>query len=112
MRTIIKNARIFDGTGRKPFPGSVAVEGNRITDVSESDITAASGDRIINADGRVLMPGLVEAHAHLTWPTSVEKFVPGMYLPPEELALPAFCWITVLPVPIPLERSARSSKLA
>lgn len=89
MRTIIKNARIFDGTGRKPFPGSVAVEGNRITDVSESDITAASGDRIINADGRVLMPGLVEAHAHLTWPTSVEKFVPGMYLPPEELALTA-----------------------
>ncbi|MFS1701251.1 amidohydrolase family protein [Aestuariibacter sp. GS-14] len=89
MRTIIKNARIFDGTGRKPFSGSVAVEGNRITEVSDTDIAANSGDRIINADGRVLMPGMVEAHAHLTWPTSVEKFVPGMYLPPEELALTA-----------------------
>ena len=35
------------------------------------------------------MPGLTEAHAHLTWPTSVEKFVPGMSLPPDELALTA-----------------------
>nr|WP_254222982.1 amidohydrolase family protein [Burkholderia multivorans] len=33
------------------------------------------------------MPGLVEAHAHLSWPSSVEKFVPGMALPPEELVL-------------------------
>ena len=39
--------------------------------------------------GMTLMPGLVEAHAHLTGPSSVEKFVPGMYLPPEELALTA-----------------------
>nr|WP_221403858.1 amidohydrolase family protein [Pseudoduganella umbonata] len=33
------------------------------------------------------MPGLVEAHAHLSWPSSVERFVPGMALPPEDLVL-------------------------
>jgi imidazolonepropionase-like amidohydrolase len=33
------------------------------------------------------MPGLIEAHAHLSWPSSVERFVPGMGLPPEDLVL-------------------------
>ncbi len=27
------------------------------------------------------------AHAHLSWPTSLERFVPGMALPPEDLLL-------------------------
>jgi len=89
MKTIINNAKIFDGTGTPPFPGAVAVENARICQISATPITPAPGDRVINADGRVLMPGMTEAHAHLTWPTSVEKFVPGMYLPPEELALTA-----------------------
>ena len=89
MRTIINNANIFDGTGTAPFPGSVAIDNDRITQISTEAIAPQSGDRVINADGRVLMPGMTEAHAHLTWPSSVEKFVPGMYLPPEELALTA-----------------------
>jgi imidazolonepropionase-like amidohydrolase len=33
------------------------------------------------------MPGLVEAHAHLSWPSSVERFVPAMALPSEDLIL-------------------------
>jgi imidazolonepropionase-like amidohydrolase len=33
------------------------------------------------------MPGLTEAHAHLSWPSSVERFVPGMALAPEDLLL-------------------------
>ncbi|GAB3113911.1 amidohydrolase family protein [Aestuariicella hydrocarbonica] len=89
MRTIINNARIFDGTGAASFAGSVCISGERITEVSELPITPQSDDQVIDAQGMTLMPGLCEAHAHLTWPTSVEKFVPGMYLPPEELALTA-----------------------
>ena len=89
MRTIINNASIFDGTGDALKAGSVAVEDKHIVLISEQPIEAQPGDRVINADGKTLMPGMVEAHAHLTWPTSVEKFVPGMSLPPEELALTA-----------------------
>jgi imidazolonepropionase-like amidohydrolase len=33
------------------------------------------------------MPGLIEAHAQLSWPSSVERFVPGMALPLEDLVL-------------------------
>ncbi|MGQ7814387.1 amidohydrolase family protein [Metapseudomonas furukawaii] len=88
MNTVFTNARIFDGSGKPPFAGELRVEGNRITEVAAGPATVSRSDaRIIDCKNRVLMPGMTEAHGHLTWPTSVEKFVPGMYLPPEELAL-------------------------
>jgi imidazolonepropionase-like amidohydrolase len=87
MRTVINNVNIFDGSGSHPYLGAVSVVDERISEVSTEAITAQSGDKVIDGQGMTLMPGMCEAHAHLTWPTSVEKFVPGMYLPPEELAL-------------------------
>lgn len=90
MNVVFTNARIFDGSGEALFAGEVRVEGNRITEVARSpEMVKRDGARLIDCDQQTLMPGLTEAHAHLTWPTSVEKFVPGMYLPPEELALTA-----------------------
>src|SRR5437763_12460837 len=69
--------------------GAVRVEGKRIAEVSEGGrrIAPQAGDRVIDGAGATLMPGLVEAHAHLSWPSSVERFVPGMALPPEDLVL-------------------------
>jgi imidazolonepropionase-like amidohydrolase len=65
-------------------------KGNRIDAV----VTAAAGASIprdgamvIDGAGATLMPGMTEAHAHLTWPSSVERFVPGMTLPAEDLLL-------------------------
>jgi imidazolonepropionase-like amidohydrolase len=86
---IFENVRIFDGAQLRPGIGAVRVEGNRIAEVVDSGraIAAGDGDRIIDGRGRTLMPGLIEAHAHLSWPSSVERFVPGMGLPPEDLVL-------------------------
>lgn len=90
MNHVFTNVRIFDGSGSAPFPGELRVEGNRIAAVAASPEQVSRDDAVvIDGGGGVLMPGLVEAHAHLTWPTSVEKFVPGMFQPPEELALTA-----------------------
>lgn len=87
---VFSSVRIFDGTGALPFPGEVRVEGQRITQVArDGESVSRDGARVIDGAGRVLMPGLTEAHAHLTWPSSVERFVPGMSLPPDELALTA-----------------------
>ncbi|RZA32151.1 MAG: amidohydrolase [Lysobacteraceae bacterium] len=84
---IFNNVRIFDGAQLRPGCGAVRVEGNSITEVSAGTILAQPGDRVIEGQGATLMPGLVEAHAHLSWPSSVERFVPGMSLPPEDLVL-------------------------
>jgi len=83
------NVRIFDGSGAPPFAGEVLVKGDRIAAVVPAGGDAISRDnaQIIDGAGATLMPGLTEAHAHLSWPSSVERFVPGMSLPPEDLLL-------------------------
>jgi imidazolonepropionase-like amidohydrolase len=67
----------------------VLVKENRIAAVTRAGGTTAGADGawVIDGAGAMLMPGMTEAHAHLSWPTSVERFVPGMNLPPEDLTL-------------------------
>jgi imidazolonepropionase-like amidohydrolase len=86
---LFTNSRIFDGSGAPPFAGEVLVDGNRIAAVARSGAERLSRDnvKVVDAAGATLMPGLTEAHAHLSWPSSVERFVPGMSLPPEDLLL-------------------------
>lgn len=86
--TLFVNARIFDGSGAAPYTGEVLVKENRIAAVNRSGTPLArDGVRVVDAAGATLMPGMTEAHAHLSWPSSVERFVPGMSLPPEDLLL-------------------------
>lgn len=70
---LITNARIFDGSHEALAIGmSVLVEGNKITRIAKS-IPAPSGATVIDAKGRVLMPGLIDAHWHTMytfWPIS------------------------------------------
>lgn len=84
-RWLFTNARIFDGSGRAPFPGQVLVENNRIEAVADgaSPINRPHA-QVVDCGGRTLMPGLVEAHAHLSWPSSVGRIMNTMTLPPEE----------------------------
>jgi imidazolonepropionase-like amidohydrolase len=86
---LFTNARIFDGSGAAPFAGEVLVDGNRIVSVARSggQPLPRAGATLVDCGGATLMPGLIEAHAHLSWPSSVERFVPGMALPPEDLLL-------------------------
>lgn len=84
MQTLIRNVRIFDGTGRAPFQGSVLIDGDTIAEIIEGESNAAA-DQIIDGAGRTLMPGMVEGHAHLTWGSSVEKIYHQFILPPDEL---------------------------
>jgi imidazolonepropionase-like amidohydrolase len=91
-RTLFTHVRVFDGTGAAPFAADVLVEDERIAAVrrsGESSSAQGAGMTVIDGAGATLMPGLVEAHAHLSWPSSVERFVPGMILAPDDLVLNA-----------------------
>jgi imidazolonepropionase-like amidohydrolase len=87
--TLFSNAMIFDGTGGARFPGEVLVRGERIVAVAKGDERLPrEGVTEIDAQGQTLMPGLVDGHSHLTWPTSVERVVNTMApLPIEQHAL-------------------------
>jgi imidazolonepropionase-like amidohydrolase len=84
-RTLFSNVMIFDGSGAGLFPGSVLVEGNRIAAVvPPGEAFDATGAQEIQGKGRTLMPGMVEAHAHLTWPSSIDRVINAMKVPLEE----------------------------
>lgn len=89
MRTLIRQAQIFDGSGDAARLGSVLIDGDRIATVGfgEDALADTVADTVIDAAGRTLMPGLVESHAHLTWGSSVEHVYHQFILPPEELKI-------------------------
>lgn len=90
MRVLIRNARIFDGSGEPAFDGAVLIDGDRIAEVLRGADAGVSADRTIDAQGMTLMPGMVDAHAHLTWGSSVEQIYHQFILPPEELKVAAW----------------------
>jgi imidazolonepropionase-like amidohydrolase len=66
--TLFLNVRIFDGKNAAlSAPSSVLVRGNIIEQISVGPAATAAGAdvRVINANGRVLMPGLIDAHWHM-----------------------------------------------
>jgi len=64
-RVLFQNASVFDGKNEQLAEGvSVLVEGNKISKIAKS-IPAPAGATVINANGRVLMPGLIDAHWHV-----------------------------------------------
>jgi hypothetical protein len=85
-RVLFNSVKVFDGTGTSPYDAQVLVVDESISAVagpgqSRLDVENA---RVIDGQGTTLMPGLVEAHAHLTWPSSVERVINAMKLPIEE----------------------------
>jgi imidazolonepropionase-like amidohydrolase len=65
--TLFQNVRIFDGrTAALSAPSSVLVRGNTIERISASPISVdtKTNARVIEAGGRMLMPGLIDAHWH------------------------------------------------
>ncbi|MGC9113084.1 amidohydrolase family protein [Acidilobus sp.] len=64
---VIEDALIFDSSGRQPFRGTVVVKDNVIEDVgTRGEVSPPEGARVIEARGMFLMPGLIDAHLHLT----------------------------------------------
>ena len=60
---LFRNVRIFDGKSASPSaPSSVLVRNKIIEKISTGDVTASA--QVIDGGGRVLMPGLIDAHWH------------------------------------------------
>ncbi|HEU0218898.1 MAG TPA: amidohydrolase family protein [Stellaceae bacterium] len=62
---VFKNFRLFDGKSNALRGGlSLLVEANRIKSATTGDLTPPEGARMIDCGGRVVMPGLIDAHWH------------------------------------------------
>ncbi len=76
-RLVIRGATVIDGTGAPPIgPIDVVIENDRIMEVRSVGfpglpITAPrpeAGDREIDAHGKYVLPGFVDAHVHIGYP--------------------------------------------
>jgi len=59
---VIRDATVFDGTGAPRYRGDVAVEGDRI--VAVGDLGSMAGQKEVQAKGKALAPGFIDAHTH------------------------------------------------
>jgi N-acyl-D-amino-acid deacylase len=65
---IIRNGKVIDGSGIPGFHGDVAVSGGHVAEIGK-----LSGDarQVLNADGLVVAPGIIDNHTHydaqVTW---------------------------------------------
>ena len=88
-KTLFTNARIIDGSGAEPFVGEVLVQGNRIKKIARDGARAGGEDaRVIDAGGATLMPGLIEAHMHVSF-CDTDTLEGLGFIPPEEHTLRA-----------------------
>ena len=58
---VIRNGKIFDGSGKKPFIGDVAIDDGKISLVG---VIEGSGKKEIDARGNLVTPGWVDIHTH------------------------------------------------
>ena len=65
MRTLLKNARIYDGGGSDPFKGDILLEDEHIAAVSPQ--LSETADKIIDLEGLSVSSGFFDAHSHNDW---------------------------------------------
>ena len=63
---LIENVRIFNGVDANLTPGHVLVNDGIIARISQDPIDAPDGATIIDGGNRVLSPGFIDQHVHLT----------------------------------------------
>src|SRR5690348_12419405 len=79
--TLIRNARLIDGTGAPWFEADLRISGSRIAAIGAA--LPADGADIIEAGGCYLAPGFIDAHCHddlicLREPDRPEKVLQGV----------------------------------
>jgi len=65
MKTLIKNAKIYDGSGSEAFMGELLLADDRIEAVGEK--LDATAERVIDLGGKSVAPGFIDCHSHNDW---------------------------------------------
>ncbi|HEB91190.1 MAG TPA: amidohydrolase family protein [Deltaproteobacteria bacterium] len=90
-RFVFRNGRVFDGNDVLPASTTVVVESDRIALVTQDDVPVGEDDRVVDLDGRTLMPGMVQCHFHTGFGPDAGNAAPylGLNMPPAYLGMVA-----------------------
>ena len=65
---LLKNASIIDGSGSVPYLGHIQIIDDKIVSVSREEIKPEEENtETINLEGKFIMPGLIDAHCHISF---------------------------------------------
>jgi len=65
MRQLLKNAKIYDGTGAEPYQADILLKDDRIAKIAGSiDLPA---DQVYDLAGKSVSSGFIDAHSHNDW---------------------------------------------
>ncbi len=82
-RQVVRNATLFDSAAGVLRPGTtLVIEGQRFATVTQEPISVDDVAQDIDAQGRVVLPGLIDAHVHVS---ATSHDLPGLALQPPSL---------------------------
>ncbi|MGE5196915.1 MAG: dihydroorotase [Deltaproteobacteria bacterium] len=73
MKLLIKNGRVIDPANGIDDTRDILVEDGRISQVAKNILTKDDKPKIIDAEDKIVMPGLVDMHVHLREPGREDK---------------------------------------
>lgn len=65
MKTLLKNGKIYDGSGKAAYLGDVLFDGEKIIEVASS--ISCEDATVIDLEGLSVAPGFIDAHSHNDW---------------------------------------------
>jgi len=71
MKTLIKNGRVYDSKNGLDGKYDILIEGNKIFAIEEE--IKNQGYEVIDAEGKIIIPALIDMHTHLREPGFEEK---------------------------------------
>lgn len=71
MKTLIKNCTIVNE--QKKFIGSILVDGKYISKIYKDNINLPQADNVIDAEGLILLPGIIDDQVHFRQPGNTHK---------------------------------------
>lgn len=85
----LSNGSLIDGTGSAPIPGTdVVINGDNISAVGpHGTVAVPAGARTIDASGMTIMPGLIDAHCHVTFDDAQSNDELFFHRPPTTAAM-------------------------
>ena len=75
---VLRNARIYTANPSRPWADALACVGERIARVgteSEMDRLVGRETEILDAGGRLVLPGFIDAHVHLVWGYELGRWI-------------------------------------
>lgn len=93
-RTVIRGGKIYDGMGGDPYTADLAIENGKIREIGYR----LTGDRIIDAGGLAVIPGIIDNHTHTDRTIFEAPFSPSKLMQGVTAEVTCNCGIGPFPV--------------